>query len=341
MKSMIYYPGFELKSEKWLKFALLYFDELRPIIPHMAVPDNQYLSPSALKVMSETNLFHPYYPDLSDSTLASTIACNEFDNFLKHPERYFTMFNHSRPKDLQSIWNNSNSHLCNLYYGKFSDVFFKYCLDNKLATEFDYGIRLPKELAFIYMSYLADVISKKEQIDMFTDESRYNSLLRKNDCCISKDKDLKIKLVKAQIETPFPSDFNNIPLAEFIKLRSSKSFEECRIEFVKQIDDFIKKREENYNLSMNNILNPSKDIFHLLSASFGALGTLFLTSTSIVSLATEQPSIPYVFASVFSGIPTINEIRNAPIYFNKMRSKIQARRYLARVRNLYDSQKRR
>ena len=32
MKSMIYYPGFELKSEKWLKFALLYFDELPELI---------------------------------------------------------------------------------------------------------------------------------------------------------------------------------------------------------------------------------------------------------------------------------------------------------------------
>ena len=32
MKGMIYYPGFEVKDETWLKFALLYLDRIRPIV---------------------------------------------------------------------------------------------------------------------------------------------------------------------------------------------------------------------------------------------------------------------------------------------------------------------
>ena len=33
MEELIYYPGFEVSNEDWLKFALLYLDKLNPIIP--------------------------------------------------------------------------------------------------------------------------------------------------------------------------------------------------------------------------------------------------------------------------------------------------------------------
>ena len=51
MRSMIYYPGFEVQKDEWLKFALLYFEELRPIIPYMSVSDDKYLSTSAIHVI--------------------------------------------------------------------------------------------------------------------------------------------------------------------------------------------------------------------------------------------------------------------------------------------------
>ena len=33
MNNSIYYPNFEIENENWLKFALLYVDTFRPIIP--------------------------------------------------------------------------------------------------------------------------------------------------------------------------------------------------------------------------------------------------------------------------------------------------------------------
>lgn len=44
MRDMIYFPGFEVKNENWLKFALLYFDTLRPIIPYTVYSEERYLS---------------------------------------------------------------------------------------------------------------------------------------------------------------------------------------------------------------------------------------------------------------------------------------------------------
>ena len=63
MKDMIYYPGFETRDENWLKFALLYFDTLRPIIPYTIYSEKRYLSDTFQYVMGETDLIKPYRPE--------------------------------------------------------------------------------------------------------------------------------------------------------------------------------------------------------------------------------------------------------------------------------------
>lgn len=75
MKSMIYYPGFEAKSESWLKFALLYFEELRPIIPYMNAERSQYLSWSVIYTIDNTDLIVPYNPTFEDGKKVSIRAC--------------------------------------------------------------------------------------------------------------------------------------------------------------------------------------------------------------------------------------------------------------------------
>lgn len=63
MKDMIYYPGFEVRDKTWLKFALLYFDCLRPIIPTTIAPERDYISDSFCIIMDETDLIQPYRPE--------------------------------------------------------------------------------------------------------------------------------------------------------------------------------------------------------------------------------------------------------------------------------------
>lgn len=73
MKSIIYYPGFEVQNEKWLKFALLYFEELRPIIPDMLISENRYLSQTAIKIMQDTNLIRPYCQGFVTENIGSQV----------------------------------------------------------------------------------------------------------------------------------------------------------------------------------------------------------------------------------------------------------------------------
>lgn len=46
MKELLYYPGFEIKNETWLKFALLYLDHISPIIPYINASEKDYLTPT-------------------------------------------------------------------------------------------------------------------------------------------------------------------------------------------------------------------------------------------------------------------------------------------------------
>lgn len=66
MKGLIYYPGFEVKDETWLKFALLYLDLIRLIIPYTIAPEEQYISGTFLRIMGETDLVRPYRPDFNE-----------------------------------------------------------------------------------------------------------------------------------------------------------------------------------------------------------------------------------------------------------------------------------
>lgn len=68
MQELIYYPGFEVRNVSWLKFALLYIETLRPIIP---VSGDKHISNFYSRIINETDLierFRPeenYYFDLS------------------------------------------------------------------------------------------------------------------------------------------------------------------------------------------------------------------------------------------------------------------------------------
>ena len=75
MKDMIFYPGFEVKDETWLKFALLYLDCIRPIIPYTIAPKEEYISETFLRIMDETDPVHPYRPDFNEGMCASKLAC--------------------------------------------------------------------------------------------------------------------------------------------------------------------------------------------------------------------------------------------------------------------------
>ena len=333
MKSMIYYPGFEIKDETWLKFALLYFEELRPIIPYMWVKEDQYLSPTAIEVMNSTNLIRPYNPDYEEGNIASIIACEEFERYLNHPERYLSFFSNSKSSDLINNWRNPQLQKCRLYEGKFSPVFFEFCLENRLATPFDYGILISNDLAFAYMSFLADVIAKRQELEMFTDVSKYNTLLEKNDAIISRSQNLHYKIAKTQIEFAIPCRIKDIPMNQIIKLRQNRDFENCRRAYTYELEKYLKVRDDDPNISFDSQLEIRSEIVKILQSLGIATASLFLSCSSVTSLLNGSVEPTAAFATAFLDAVSVKEVCTVPQYLREIRRKNQANRYFGKIRN--------
>lgn len=333
MKSMIYYPGFEVKDETWLKFALLYFEELRPIIPYMWVKEDQYLSPTAIEVMNSTNLIRPYNPDYEEGNIASIIACEEFERYLNHPERYLSFFSNSKSSDLINNWRNPQLQKCRLYEGKFSPVFFEFCLENRLATPFDYGILISNDLAFAYMSFLADVIAKRQELEMFTDVSKYNTLLEKNDAIISRSQNLHYKIAKTQIEFAIPCRIKDIPMNQIIKLRQNRDFENCRRAYTYELEKYLKVRDDDPNISFDSQLEIRSEIVKILQSLGIATASLFLSCSSVTSLLNGSVEPTAAFATAFLDAVSVKEVCTVPQYLREIRRKNQANRYFGKIRN--------
>ena len=70
MKELLYYPGFEIKNETWLKFALLYLDHISPIIPYINASEKDYLTPTFLKVKNNSDLISIKRPTPDDIDVA-------------------------------------------------------------------------------------------------------------------------------------------------------------------------------------------------------------------------------------------------------------------------------
>src|SRR4051794_32823920 len=111
MLSPIYYPGFETKSDAWLKFALLYVDTLRPIIPRLG---DSKLSETFRKVRAETDLLDPYRPepDKGESHTATLDAIDHLERILVHPRRYQPIFGLA---DIVTKWRDPSTWTTEIY----------------------------------------------------------------------------------------------------------------------------------------------------------------------------------------------------------------------------------
>jgi hypothetical protein len=303
----------------------------------MSVDKSQYLSETAIRVMDETNLIRPYNPDYEEGGCASVIACDEFDKYLQHPERYSYFFANTRHNNVTEKWTNPEYQTCQLYEGKFSTEFYDYCLENHIATPFLNGIKISKDLAFVYMSFLSDVISKNQECEMFTDINKYDTLLLLNDQRLSYSQNLKYKIARSEIEFSIPENIDNIPLSEIIRLRNNRLFDDCRRAYVKEIEQFMLKREESPNISFDKQLTIGKDIKQILSCTFGVVASVYLTYSSVSSLINGNVSPSLALATAYTDFSALKDIYNAPQYIDELKIKLQARRYLGKIKKVVKS----
>lgn len=251
---MIYYPHFEIHDEKWLKFALLYYKEINPIIPTSA---EIKFTPTFESVMKHTDLIKSYNPSLFDGKDASLKAIDIVTNLLKNKNYISPSF---ETNNIETDWSNRHTHTYEIYREKFSDEWISFCLENKLGTISENGIKTNNDLAFIYMSAFANHIADQKNISTITDNPNYDSFLRTTYKSQTTDNN-KLYIANRTINFMIPKNLDEIPLSKIISIRNSKSFESKISAFHTTLEKFVLENQENLSasnyydfLEYNNVL---------------------------------------------------------------------------------------
>ncbi len=336
MKDMIYYPGFETRNENWLKFALLYFDVLRPIIPYTMRSESTYLSENFQRVMGETDLIEPYRPDYTEGKCASILACEEFEKYLHAPEQYKAYFLARRSVNLIEKWRSVQYQDCTLFEGKYSQDFFEYCIENKLATPCYEGIKISYDLAFVYMSLLADIIAKQNEYEMITDVKKYSNFLISKDLLLSKKKRNRIEAVRNNITVELPANLTDIPLDAIINLRKSKNFNDCRTAYLREIDKLLECKENEKAFSLQNMLSYKTDFVRISEGVLNLTASVVISAVSFRSLVSghDDALLPALATAVIDFKSAKDAFRDIPNYLESMKTKHLARKYIASLEKL-------
>lgn len=325
MHRLLYYPGFEIQDENFLKFALLYVDEIRPIIPEVA---RDSLSDSVKNIIHNTDLINPYSPKYEDGYCASITAIK----YLEDNKFYDQYSSNPGSKKLQN-------HNYMLYQDKYTYYFQNYCLKNGLGEECNGGILLNEDVAYVYMSILADIISKQTELDMITDNEKYADRALKSPGFFDSQTRERMNIIQKEIEFCIPNDIRKIPLEQFIDLRSDSEFESARKHFVNEwniaLDGYDGDVEE---FDLNNIMECKKEMYGLLKEAFFSVAAIMVGVHSFGNMyASDMKTIDFWgnAGNIGLSIDTLKqhywEIRE---YVNKIERKKQARKYWAKIGQL-------
>lgn len=337
MRELIYYPGFEVRDVDWLKFAMLYLDRIRPIIPYTIEPREKYISDTFLRVMEETDLIRPYCPDYQEGVCASTLACEEFERFLQHPEWYAGFFGYPYGRHLVDKWKSRNNQNTTLFEGKYSYEFFQFCVENHIAYRCREGIKISNELAFTYMSFLADVISRHNEIEMITDVKKYSTLLLV-DKHVGMNSHKMLNATKNDVQLAIPEKLSNVPIETVINLRRNPDFNAARKEYLKQITKLIDSQESEQSFgSITDKLSCEREYIKICESVVNMIATATLTAISFGNAIQRNSTADWlsVAASTFVNAKSIKDsVAGMPEYVSELKSKRLARRYIAKIQSL-------
>ena len=282
MQDLIYYPNFESTNESWLKFALLYVDNLSPIIPPSGDAE---LSQLYYKLQNETDLLSFHRPEYQDGYSSSLDAIDIVERIMKTPERFDTFFN-NEINPVRS-WQDKSKFNYKLFEEKFSHEWNWFCRENNFAEQTRGGLLISEQLGTLYMVVLANTIADKNGKSPITDNITNDKLsffLKSTAPKITSE----ILNAQAVINLKIPAKLEDITFDEIIKLRSSQNFKKYLKAFHSELNTFYEnieqgKTEEDFVIKYKNVLSDFTENILSLSidtSSFGLGAGILLNSAN-------------------------------------------------------------
>lgn len=327
MKEVIYYPGFEVRSDEWLKFALLYIDHLDPIIPESG---DKYLGALSKKLGDETDLIIPHRPDKHEGIMATLDAIELVDQMLQSPKHYSTSLGES---DFVNTWKEPKNHNFTIFEKKYNRDWEHFCISNGLGQHCHEGIRVARNLGLIYMSFLAHIISESRGIPPITDHPRMDDIsvvTRKTTTSDTK----KLNIAKSVLKLKIPAKLKNISIDKIIKFRNESDFSRRLHAFHEELSSWISdvengKAEGDFYQTRGTAFSEFSDEFVKLGAEISTFGLgiwLLLSDPAI-----NASYIKEICAGTALTIGSVIAIRNT---WNHTQTKRNTRKYLAALEDL-------
>lgn len=257
MKSLLYYPSFEPPSDIWLKFSLLYLEDFQSIVPY---DKRHLLSDDYKRIENETDLVSLYNPKYDTGSRASIQAIEEVEKILSNTYDRSHLFG---KVNVVRKWKHKDNWNYIVHKEKFSHNWLQFCEENELGTETAEGVRLPEELAFVFMTHLAKEIAFEESMELITDNNKFDSFTnhsRSTTHTINR----KSKFAKGIFNLIVPKNLSEIPFERLIEFRNNNR--ELITAFNQELDDVQQKigngyREQDFIDRYNNIYSEfSKEV---------------------------------------------------------------------------------
>ena len=149
MKKLLYYPNLEPPNTEWLKFSILYLEKFESIVPYNR---QNLISDDYRRLRDETDLVSLYAPTYNQGERASINAVEQAEKIIRQPYKRSFLFN---SVNIYRKWQDENNWNYIIFSEKFSSQWGDYCVKQKVGKLTKQGLILPKELAFLFMTYLA------------------------------------------------------------------------------------------------------------------------------------------------------------------------------------------
>lgn len=327
MRDFIYFPGFEVPDINWLKFALLYFDRLRPIVPEELKKRPPISREYMRKVYNETDLIEYYNPNWREVLAASNDAAGYIKHLLDNDDGVTI-----------SRWREQQDQKVYLYKGKSTGDFARMCVEQEIAIQDHGGLLISNELSFIYMSILASCAAENAGINLITDNRRAARCVKDADLLSKRYSGAEVDVARSEIEFFLPRELNDIPLDEIIKLREQKSFRDIRVAFMQTVSEIVENQEKGLIVDVHAQLQSARsEILDVFKSVFKTTMPILATVSGFHAFKADstETGIPELAAdSIGNGLDLNDEIPKLTDSIKKLVQKKHCRKYIAEISQL-------
>jgi len=328
LERAVYYPNLETTHDSWLKFALLYIDVLKPIIPNSG---QESLSGSFRKIMDETDLIQPYSSTAQDVARPVMRALEKLEKLRAYPEFYAEELGDT---SFLQRWRSRRSWRYTLLEEKYNRSWRDYVIKEGFGEVVRGGVAVNEQLGHVFMSTFAHSVAHKLGISPVTDlpeMDRINAMLDYDSFTDSGG----LNYVQQQFQVLLPKGINKIPFEDIIEFRNRRGFKKRLHAFQNALREYL--YEERQGRGRGDFLSTRgsllADMTDTLTSSFGYLVTISIGAWCLLTNPTESiaPTIGLLTAGGAGAAKTIISTRKER---STARDRHLVRSYLTKVRKI-------